>query len=303
MRLEIGKVVETVIDWLTANLSGLFNFIKTVLSGVIDGFEWLFTIMPFWVFIILFTLLALKLSNYKVAIFAAIGMFLIYLMALWAPAMATLALVGTATLVALVIGLPLGILMAKYNGVDKVVRPILDFMQTMPAFVYLIPAVYFFGLGPVPGAIATIIFAMPPIVRLTNLGIRQVPEEVIEASKSFGSTSAQMLFKVQVPLATPTILAGLNQTIMLSLSMVVISAMISSGGLGENVLFGINRMQIGIGFEAGLAVVILAMILDRVTQSIGNRQEVFSFTRFFKKLYNQFSKKSVKTFEENKKSN
>lgn len=291
MRLEIGQVVEIAINWLTDNLSGFFGLIKTFLLTIIDSFEWIFTFMPFYVFILLFSLLALKLSNYKIALFTIIGMLLIYFMELWEPAMATLSLVGTATFVALIIGLPLGISMAKYDRLDKVMRPILDFMQTMPAFVYLIPAVYFFGLGPVPGAIATIIFAMPPIVRLTNLGIRQVPKEVIEASKSFGSTSSQMLFKVQIPLSMPTILAGLNQTIMLSLSMVVISAMISSGGLGENVLFGINRMQIGIGFEAGLAVVVLAMILDRITQSIGDRNEMFSFIKFFKSIKNKITKK------------
>lgn len=294
MRLEIGKVVEVAIDWITENLAGFFSFIKSILTQVIDGFEWMFNILPFWAFIILFSLLALKLSNYKVAIFTGVGLVLIYAMDLWSPAMATLALVGTAALLALLMGLPLGIIMAKSDKADKVIRPVLDFMQTMPAFVYLIPAVYFFGLGPVPGAIATIIFAMPPIVRLTNLGIRQVPQEVIEASKSFGATSAQMLFKVQIPLAVPTILAGLNQTIMLSLSMVVISAMISSGGLGENVLFGINRMQIGVGFEAGLAVVILAMILDRITQSIGNQQEMFSFTKFFKSVVAKITKALAK---------
>ncbi|NMA79253.1 MAG: ABC transporter permease subunit, partial [Clostridiales bacterium] len=146
-----------------------------------------------------------------------------------------------------------------------------DFMQTMPAFVYLIPAVLFFDLGKVPGVVATIIFAMPPIVRLTSLGIRQVPEDVIEASTAFGSTSRQMLFKVQIPLATPTILAGLNQTIMLSLSMVVISSMIGARGLGDVVLKGITQMRIGQGFEGGLAVVILAMILDRITQKLGNK--------------------------------
>jgi glycine betaine/proline transport system permease protein len=150
------------------------------------------------------------------------------------------------------------------------VRPILDFMQTMPAFVYLIPAVYFFNLGPVPGVFATVIFAMPPVVRLTSLGIRQVPKDVIESSLAFGSTSKQLLTKVQIPLAMPTILAGLNQTIMLSLSMVVISAMIGAKGLGEVVLNGIQRMQVGQGFEGGLAVVILAMLLDRITQGFGD---------------------------------
>ena len=183
--------------------------------------------------------------------------------------MDTLALVITSTIIALAIGLPLGIWMSKSDTLNKIIRPILDFMQTMPAFVYLIPAVYFFDLGAVPGAVATIIFAMPPVVRLTSLGIRQVAPDVVEASRSFGSTPSQLLFKVQIPLAMPTILAGLNQTIMLSLSMVVISAMIGAGGLGDVVLKGITQMKMGMGFEGGLSVVILAMTLDRITQGLG----------------------------------
>ena len=159
----------------------------------------------------------------------------------------------------------LGIWTANSDRCNKIMRPILDFMQTMPAFVYLIPAVLFFGLGTVPGAFATIIFAMPPVVRLTGLGIRQVPKNVVEASRSFGATPWQLLYKVQLPLALPTILTGINQTIMMSLSMVVIAAMISAGGLGEIVLKGITQMKIGLGFEGGIAVVILAIVLDRIT--------------------------------------
>lgn len=155
---------------------------------------------------------------------------------------------------------------ARSDRADKIIHPVLDLMQTMPAFVYLIPAVLFFGLGPVPGAFATVIFAMPPVVRLTDLGIRQVPADIVEATRSFGATSSQLLYKVQLPLALPTIMTGVNQTIMLSLSMVVIAAMISAGGLGEIVLRGITQMKIGLGFEGGIAVVILAIILDRITQ-------------------------------------
>lgn len=198
---------------------------------------------------------------------------LILNLGLWDNTIKTLALVLAATLIALIIGLPLGILMAKNNTANKLIRPILDFMQTMPAFVYLIPAVYFFDLGTVPGAVATIIFAMPPVVRLTNLGIRQVPADVVEAAKSFGATSSQLLYKVQMPLAVPTIMAGLNQTIMLSLSMVVISAMIGADGLGKTVYEGITQMNIAKGFEGGLAVVIMAMLLDRITQRLGTTQK------------------------------
>ena len=170
-------------------------------------------------------------------------------------------------------GLPLGIWSANSKRCDKILHPILDLMQTMPAFVYLIPAVLFFGLGTVPGAFATIIFAMPPVVRLTSLGIKQVPKNVVEASRSFGATPMQLLFKVQLPLALPTIMTGINQTILMSLSMVVIAAMIAAGGLGEIVLKGITQMKIGLGFEGGIAVVILAIILDRITQGLGKQKK------------------------------
>lgn len=268
-RLPIGSNVEKAVDWLTKNLSPFFGAIKTAMLSVIDGFELIYTIIPFFIMLLIICTIAFFAAGKKTALFTFVGSLIIYSIDLWALTMKTFALVTTATVIALVIGVPLGIWMSRSNTLNKVMRPILDFMQTMPAFVYLIPAVYFFDLGPVPGAVATIIFAMPPIVRLTSLGIRQVPKDVIEASRAFGCTPSQMLFKVQIPLAKPTILAGLNQTIMLSLSMVVISAMIGSGGLGDVVLKGITQMKIGVGFEGGLAVVILAMILDRITQSIG----------------------------------
>ncbi len=269
-KLPVGSFVEKGIDWMTQNFSGFFTSIKEALSGVIDGTSWLLTIIPAFVFIILVVLFAWWIAGKGLAIFAGIGLSLIYNLNLWDKTMQTLALVGASTLIALLIGLPLGILMSKSDAANKIIRPILDFMQTMPAFVYLIPAVYFFDLGTVPGAVATIIFAMPPIVRLTNLGIRQVPADVVEAAKSFGSTPAQLLFKVRIPLAVPTIMAGLNQTIMLSLSMVVISAMIGADGLGRTVYEGITQMNIGKGFEGGLAVVIMAMLLDRITQCLGS---------------------------------
>jgi len=188
--------------------------------------------------------------------------------------MDTLGLVIAATLAALGLGLPLGVLMAKNDMVASGVRPVLDFMQTLPAFVYLIPAVIFFGTGRVPGTIATVIFSMPPAVRLMNLGIRHVPTENVEAGRAFGCNSMQLLFKVQLPLALPSIMAGINQTIMLALSMVVIASMIGAGGLGDPVLAGIQQLRLGTGFEGGLGVVILAIILDRLTQSFAqpNRQ-------------------------------
>lgn len=269
INLHIGDAVEVSIDWLTQNLAPLFSGIKAALLWVINGFAWIFTVIPWYVLVLLLAVAAWRLSSRGVAIFTVVGLVLIEMMGLWTATMQTLALIFTATLIALLIGIPLGIWMSRNDTLNRIIRPVLDFMQTMPAFVYLIPAVYFFDLGEVPGAVATIIFAMPPAVRLTNLGIRQVPEDVVEASKSFGSTSRQLLYKVQIPLAMPTIMAGLNQTIMLSLSMVVISAMIGAKGLGITVLKGITQLKVGEGFEGGLAVVILAMILDRITQGLG----------------------------------
>jgi glycine betaine/proline transport system permease protein len=188
-------------------------------------------------------------------------------MGLWEQTVQTLSLVLAASTVALAVGVPVGISMARSDLIESLIRPVLDFMQTMPPFVYLIPAAIFFGLGTVPGAIATVVFAMPPAVRLTNLGIRQVNEEQIEAGLAFGCTRRQLLTKVQLPLAMPSIMAGVNQTIMLALSMVVIASMIGAGGLGNTVLTGIQRLNVGLGFEGGLGVVILAILLDRITQS------------------------------------
>jgi glycine betaine/proline transport system permease protein len=191
-------------------------------------------------------------------------------MNLWEETVSTMARVVAAAFVALVVGFPVGVAAAKNDTVEAIVRPILDFMQTMPPFVYLIPAAMFFGLGKVPGTIATVIFAMPPAVRLTNLGIRQVSKENVEAGLAFGCTDRQLLTKVQLPLALPSIMAGVNQTIMLALSMVVIASMIGAGGLGNVVLTGIQRLNVGLGFEGGLGVVIVAILLDRITQSFGH---------------------------------
>jgi glycine betaine/proline transport system permease protein len=190
-------------------------------------------------------------------------------MDVWDEAMETVALIGTSVILALVLAIPIGIWASKSDIVESIVRPILDFMQTLPAFVYLIPAVLFFQLGKVPGVVATLIFSMPPSVRLTNLGIRQVPKAIKEAALSFGSTPWQMLYKAELPVALSTILAGVNQTIMLALSMVVIAGLIGAGGLGNLVVKGITQLNIGLGFESGIAIVILAIFLDRVTQALG----------------------------------
>lgn len=270
---HVGPFFDFIINWLTNNIEPFFSLIKVINETLIDGLETGLLTLPSIVVIILFFLLALKLSGKKVAIFTAIGLLFINSIELWSQTMETLALIIVSAFISLLVGIPIGILAARRERVNKILRPILDLMQTMPAFVYLIPAVLFFGMGKVPGAIATVIFSMPPAVRLTNLGIRQVPDDVIEAAISFGSTKNQMLYKVQLPIALPTILAGVNQTIMLSLSMVVISAMIGAGGLGREVYNGITQMDIGKGFESGLAVVILAMILDRMTQSLGKKNK------------------------------
>ncbi|WP_425447547.1 ABC transporter permease [Dethiothermospora halolimnae] len=274
INLHIGKIFEKIVDWLDTNFEPLFDFITEVIDKLITGLQDILLFPPNIVLIVIFVLLAWKAAGKGVSLFTLIGLGLIVSMDLWEETIETLSLVMASAIIALIIGIPLGIWASRSKTVDKVIRPILDFMQTMPAFVYLIPAVLFFDMGNVPGAIATVIFAMPPVVRLTNLGIRQVPTEVVEAAKSFGSTSKQMLIKVQLPIALPTILAGVNQTIMLSLSMVVIASMIGARGLGEKVYSGITQLQIGTGFEGGVAVVILAMILDRITQALGNSDKV-----------------------------
>ena len=271
--IHIGPYIEEFINWLTSNFGALFNIIKIIVISVVDSVEWILMFPPFYVIILLVAFLAWKRTGLGVTIFTILGLSLIWAMGYWGQTMATLALILSAAFIALLMGVPMGIWAAKNPLAGKIMRPILDLMQTMPAFVYLIPAVLFFGLGKVPGAFATIIFAMPPAVRLTTLGISQVPKEIVEATRSFGATPRQLLFKVELPLALPTILAGVNQTIMMALSMVVISAMIAAGGLGEVVLKGITQLKIGLGFEGGIAVVILAIILDRITQSFGTRKK------------------------------
>jgi glycine betaine/proline transport system permease protein len=257
---------------MNTTLAPVFNAISFVVGSAISIFEGLMLAPPSYLMLLFLAALAWRLSGWKVGLFALIGLFLVDGMGMWNDSMKTLALVLASAAFALLVGLPAGIWASRKDSVARALRPVLDFMQTMPAFVYLIPAVLFFKLGKVPGAMATVIFAMPPAVRLTNLAIRRVPEEAVEAAKAFGGSERQLLFKVQLPLALPTIMAGVNQTIMLALSMVVIAAMIGAGGLGQQVLKGIEQLKIGLGFESGLAVVILAMFLDRVTQSLGRKK-------------------------------
>jgi glycine betaine/proline transport system permease protein len=269
-KLPLGDAVEALVEWVEVTFAIALDGISEGLGAVIGGMESLLRVLPPPVFIVMASALVWSVTrrDTRLAAGSAIGLLLIWDLHLWPLAMETLALVLVATLFALVIGIPMGILAAHSATVHKLVKPLLDFMQTMPAFVYLIPAVVFFGLGNVPGMIATVVFAMPPVVRLTALGIQQVPRELTELAEAFGTTERQKLVKVQLPVALPTIMAGINQCIMMSLSMVVISAMIGAQGLGYTVLEGIQRLDIGLGFEGGLAIVIIAIILDRVTQSM-----------------------------------
>jgi glycine betaine/proline transport system permease protein len=268
-RIPIGDWVERGVEWTQDNLTGVLDGISDGLTFLIDAFEDGLLALPPLVLAAAIVALAAWRVGWRFGVFAALSMTLIFGMQIWDETVSTLALVIGSSVLALLVGIPIGIAMARNDAIEMLIRPVLDFMQTMPPFVYLIPAAIFFGLGKVPGAIATLIFAMPPAVRLTNLGIRQVSEENVEAGLAFGCTPRQLLFKVQLPLAMPSIMAGVNQTIMLALSMVVIASMIGAGGLGNTVLTGIQRLDVGLGFEGGLGVVLLAILLDRITQSVG----------------------------------
>lgn len=267
-RLPVSEWMTNIITWLTQNLSWFFSAIRDGGSWTMDALTDLLLWVHPIVFIVLLSALAFFASQRKLGlpIFTLLGLLYIYNQGLWEPLMYTITLVLIASLLSIIIGVPVGIWMAKSTSANWIVTPILDFMQTMPAFVYLIPAVAFFGIGMVPGVFSAVIFALPPTVRFTNLGIRQVDDEMIEAAESFGSTGSQRLFKVELPLAKATIMAGINQTVLLALSMVVIASMIGAPGLGERVINALQRAQVGPGFVSGFALVVLAIILDRVLQ-------------------------------------
>ncbi|SEN38164.1 glycine betaine/proline transport system permease protein [Mesobacillus persicus] len=258
-------------NWLLPVMSGFFDQISEVLKTSIEGVANFLIAVPPELIALILIILAWKIAGKGTALFTLLGCLYLGSVSLWADAMQTVSIVIVSTIISVVIGVPVGILSATNRIVDKIVRPILDFMQTLPIFVYLIPSILLFGLGGVPAVIATFVFATPPAVRMTSLGIQQVPEEVVEASKAFGSTSKQLLFKVQLPLALPTIMAGVNQTIMLALSMAVVASMIGAPGLGSTVLTGISTVNVGLGLTGGLAIVVLAIILDRITQGLGNK--------------------------------
>ena len=265
----LGEWINVLVDWLTRTLAPFFDVVTEIIRTPLVGIERFLLWLPWWIVIGIFVAIAWKFASWKIALFALIGLAFIGVMGVWDDAMTTLAIVLASVLVSLIVGIPIGIAAAKSDRVYGLVRPILDFMQTMPAFVYLIPAVFFFGLGKVPAVVATCIYAVPPCIRLTNLGIRQVPADTVEAGRAFGTTPRQLLFRIQIPLAIPTIMAGINQTIMMALAMVVICSMIGAAGLGLEVLKGIQRLDLGRAFIAGISIVIMAMVLDRITQSFG----------------------------------
>ena len=272
-RIPIGEWVASVVDWVKDNLAALLDVISFVVRFLVDGLTDILVGTPFPVMIAIFALIAWLVRSWQMAVGTVISFLLIVSMDLWELSMQTLALVLVSALVAIAIAVPLGIWSARNDTVRMILKPVLDFMQTMPAMVYLIPAIVFFSIGVVPGLVATVIFALPPGVRLTELGIRGVDSETVEAGQAFGAKPGQILRGIQLPLAMPSIMAGVNQVIMLSLSMVVIAGMAGADGLGKEVVLAISTVDTAKGVEAGLAVVLIAVYLDRVTAALGTPHE------------------------------
>jgi glycine betaine/proline transport system permease protein len=271
--LPLDDWVDAIVKWVALEGDAFFDFLGDKLLYLLVRLERGLLWMPWWAVILIFAVAGWRLRGYKMALGIMASMTLIGALGFWDPAMQTLAIVIAATILAVVTGVPIGILVGRNAVLGQVFRPLLDLMQTMPSFVYLIPVLMVFPLGPVPALIATFIYAIPPVIRLTDLGIRQVAEDVVEAAQAFGSTSWQLLVRVQLPLAMPTIMAGINQTIMMALSMVVVAAMIGAGGLGSEVLRGIGRLEVGHGFASGISIVVMAVIIDRLTQGLAQQQE------------------------------
>ncbi len=271
---QLGKYVQVFIEYLTNNFGDFFNAIKVSVLWFLMGIESFLQWLPWWLVIVAVFLIGWRIKKFSSGLLYGIMLFLIGSFGLWRLMMSTLAIVLTSVVISILLGIPIGILIAYKHKVEYFFQPILDAMQTMPSFVYLIPAIMFFGLGKVPGVFATTIYAIPPVIRLTNLGIRNVSKEMIEAAYSFGASPWNVLLKVELPQALPTIMTGINQTTMMAMSMVVIASMIGAQGLGSEVLIAINRIDIAKGTESGLAIVIIAIIIDRITQSIAQRFKV-----------------------------
>lgn len=265
--------IDQIVEWLRVNAAFIFDPIRDFINFVVELFIKIFSIFPPLLFIIIVALLAYYLTKKVkgITIFAPLALLLIWNLGFWEDMLITLSIVVTSALIAVIVGVPLGILTSKSETAEKIIMPLLDFMQTMPAFVYLIPAVSFFGIGMAPGVISSVIFAMPPAVRMTNLGIKEVPDDLVEAADSFGSTPRQKLFDLELPMAKPSIMAGINQTLMLTLSMVVVASMIGAPGLGNVIYTSVSRNDVGLGFASGIAIVILAVILDRLTQAASKK--------------------------------
>ncbi len=271
-RIPLGDYVARAIDWLVATLPWLFDGISSVMSALVDGITAALTGPPAPVWIAIFAVGALLARGWGFALYAVVAFALVLSLDLWTETQQTLAVVLVAAVLATAVGIPLGVLSARSRAVSVVVRPVLDFMQTTPVFVYLIPAVFFFGVGVVPGVVATTVFALAPGVRLTELGIRQVDREVVEAAEAFGARPGQVLREVQLPMALPSIMAGVNQVIMLALSMVVVAGLTGAAGLGSVVVRAVTQLDVASGFEGGLAVVLLAIYLDRLTSSFADHR-------------------------------
>lgn len=278
-------------DLLVPTLRPVFRAMEWPVDRILQGFETGLLAIPFLVFLIVGCLIAWRVAGRRVALFTGLAMIFIDAVGIWAESMTTLSMVMTSVLFCALVGVPIGIWAGRSDRFASGIRPVLDIMQTTPAFVYLVPVVMLFGVGMVPGVIATIIFSMPPIIRLTNLGIRQVPEDLVEAGQAFGATPRQILFEIQVPLALRSILAGLNQTLMLSLSMVVIAALIGAEGLGLIVFQGIGRLDVGLAALGGIGIVLIAIVLDRLTQAVGDDSvgDQRSFRALFARMFSRAS--------------
>jgi len=269
--IPLDEWIQTAVDWTVLNYRDFFQVIKVPVELSLEGLEWLFATLPPFVVILLFAIAAWRYAGKRVTVFTVLSFLLVGYLGLWDDTMTTLAMVICSVVFCAIVGIPLGIMSGRSDRFEMFLRPFLDAMQTTPAFVYLIPVVMLFSIGTVSGILATIVFALPPIIRLTSLGIRQVHPELVEAALAFGATPWQVLRKVQFPLAMPSVMAGLNQTIMMALSMVVIAALIGAGGLGNPVVQGLNTLEIGLATIGGLSIVLLAMVLDRITQGMSHK--------------------------------